>query len=373
MMALFTASFYESWYALSLAVAALSVTIAAMLIVLSRMFSLKQLEQAAKTEFVFAVSTVLIVIASTALITIGEPAIVKADKIIYLSTMGCAENSALVDALKISGQQDTLIDITQLYMKPPLDCATATMNSLYWLSIPLDACSSVYTEIFMSELATGYGCKPLSERLKNSGSIIAFYIYISYLLMYFLKFIKYYAGFFFTIGVVMRAFPPTRGAGAYLMAAAIGFYFVFPFAYSIFATLSLPHTWQTTTLVAANSQQIGLEGGMPSCTADAIRGHFEEACSLPDLGDMDENNGCGTGDWRSMQSAIVSIKANKQQIWNFLNPAAGSINNILSTLLNSVCIVPLVALIVTMTFVLNSTNLFGGNIPEIGRGLVKLI
>jgi len=42
-------------------------------------------------------------------------------------------------------------------------------------------------------------------------------------------------------------------------------------------------------------------------------------------------------------------------------------------LINSVCIVPIVALVVTMTFILNGTNLFGGNIPEIGRGLVKLI
>jgi hypothetical protein len=33
----------------------------------------------------------------------------------------------------------------------------------------------------------------------------------------------------------------------------------------------------------------------------------------------------------------------------------------------------MIALVILMTFVLNATNLFGGNIPEIGRGLVKLI
>ena len=39
----------------------------------------------------------------------------------------------------------------------------------------------------------------------------------------------------------------------------------------------------------------------------------------------------------------------------------------------SVCVFPLIAFTILLTFVLNATTLFGGNIPEIGRGLVKLI
>ena len=37
-----------------------------------------------------------------------------------------------------------------------------------------------------------------------------------------------------------------------------------------------------------------------------------------------------------------------------------------------ICIFPLIAFTILLTFVLNTTNLFGGNIPEIGRGIVKL-
>ena len=42
-------------------------------------------------------------------------------------------------------------------------------------------------------------------------------------------------------------------------------------------------------------------------------------------------------------------------------------------LVSAICVFPLIALVILFTFVLNTTNLFGGNIPEIGRGLVKLI
>ena len=42
-------------------------------------------------------------------------------------------------------------------------------------------------------------------------------------------------------------------------------------------------------------------------------------------------------------------------------------------LVSAICVFPIIALVILLTFVLNTTNLFGGNIPEIGRGLVKLI
>ena len=32
-----------------------------------------------------------------------------------------------------------------------------------------------------------------------------------------------------------------------------------------------------------------------------------------------------------------------------------------------------IAMVITMSFILASTNLFGANLPEVGRGFVKLI
>ena len=51
----------------------------------------------------------------------------------------------------------------------------------------------------------------------------------------------------------------------------------------------------------------------------------------------------------------------------------GFIGTLIKNLLSAICLAPVIAIILMMTFILNTTNLFGGNIPEIGRGLVKLI
>ena len=67
------------------------------------------------------------------------------------------------------------------------------------------------------------------------------------------------------------------------------------------------------------------------------------------------------------------LKANRDKITSLFDADIGTIANLFKRLINSICVVPIVALVVTMTFILNGTNLFGGNIPEIGRGLVKLI
>jgi hypothetical protein len=46
---------------------------------------------------------------------------------------------------------------------------------------------------------------------------------------------------------------------------------------------------------------------------------------------------------------------------------------IIKHITSAICLFPFMAAIILMTFVLNGTTLLGGKIPEVGRGLVKLI
>ncbi|MFH1221895.1 MAG: hypothetical protein V1492_02305 [Candidatus Micrarchaeota archaeon] len=361
----------EDWYGISVTLAGISVICAAMLIILSRMFSLKNLEQAAKAEFIFSISTVLIVIFSVSLVAVGEQMLVGPSgvaKCTYLATFSCNCTSNIPDL----NQRQTVIDYMDLYMKPPKDCTVLALDTIYIISIPVDAAASIFAEIYMSELATGFGVKALAERNKNSSQMLIFYLYFSYVLTYMLKFIKYFAGFFFGIGVALRALPPTRGAGAYFMAAAIGFYFIFPTAYILFATMSLPHTWASTSVSLGNYNSELATGVAPQCTGATMTDHFSELCQLPDFSDFTDL-GCGVGDASWMDTAKTAIKANKKSIADMINPERSWVTDIVNRMLNTVCVIPLVAMVITMTFILNTTNLFGGNIPEIGRGLVKLI
>jgi hypothetical protein len=364
-MADFTTSFYADWRNISVAAAAISVLGASALIMLSRLFGMRNLEQVAKAEFTFAASTVLIVIMAVGLIQLAEPALGgpgnSVARTLYLLSFGISCGPPPPGpgpapppdpACSTVFPAETLIDWMKFYMATPTQCVQRFMDVLYALSIPIEAMATVYMEIFMSEHASGFGVKWIAERINNATQQFTFIMYMFYLMVHMLNFIKYYAGFFFSIGVAMRAFPPTRGAGAYLMAISFGLYFVFPLSYILVATFSMPHA--QSNIIAFNATA----AGGPAY-----------ACSLPEVPDM-RFYACGAADvgrvfeWRDL------ILANQEELSTMLTVR---IDDFGRNLLHSICLQPLIALVILFTFVLNTTNLFGGNIPEIGRGLVKLI
>ena len=349
-----------NWQELAVLAAAGSVLISIMLIMLARLFDLKQLEVTAKKEFVFAASTVFIVIFVVALISAGDSIVRDVGKQLYWdavsfcptgSTSQVCQNLAQVDALSIKG--DTIIDIMLLYMEPPAKCTQTFLDFLYIASIPIEACASLFMEIYMSEHMSCFGLKWVAERITNSTQMMTFYMFAYFLLVHVMTFIKYYAGYFFALGIVLRGIPPVRGAGAYLMAISVGFYFVLPFAYVLVSTMALPH--MQTGNVAAKS-------------VDLADGSIEYLCATPTIGDV-SGLSCGTGGLAKQLELRSFLKANNASITSFL----GSITDIMLHLISVICIFPFVAFVILFTFVLNTTSLFGGNIPEIGRGLVKLI
>jgi len=349
---------YSDWRTISIAAAAFSVVAATMVLMLSRLFSLRNLEQIAKTEFVFAASTVLIVIMTVTIIQVVEPLLAgglehrqSIAECLYLSTFQLDCDSVRMPAT--ASTPTTLIDWMKLYLTTPASCVQKFMSVLYSLSIPIEAMTSVYMEIFMSEHASGFGVKWISERITNAVQSLSFYVYIHFLLVHMLDFIKYYSGFFFSVGVALRAFPPTRGAGAYMMTMAFGLYFVLPLSYVLIATVSLPHV--QSSVVSAQ--------GLPTGSS------FQYTCILPEYQDV----GAYACDAPSVARAFElrdRIEANADSLEDMLSFRLADFTR---HLVSAICVTPMVALVILLTFVLNTTNLFGGNIPEIGRGLVKLI
>lgn len=359
-MTQFTGSFYTDWQTISVGAAAISVLGSAALIMLSRLFSMRNLEQVAKTEFVYAASTVLIVIMVVGLIQLAEPRLAGPSnslaRTLYLLSLNysCSDPASpgFSTACYASfPEQTTLIDWMQLYLATPTKCVQRFMDVLYWMEVPTAAMTSIYMEIFMSEHASGFGMKWIEERIMNATASMSFYMYAFYVMVHSLNFIKFYAGFFFSIGVALRAFPPTRGAGAYVMAISFGLYFVFPLSYILIATLGLPH---------AQSQFL-----QPDNTA----GHPGYLCALPQAPDM-TMYACGTANPTRMLELRNELLSNREELSTTLSARLIDFER---NLAHSICIFPMIAFVVLLTFVLNTTNLFGGNIPEIGRGLVKLI
>jgi len=324
---------YEGWEWFAMAAALLSVLVATMLLMLSRAFNLKMLEQTAKAEMAYAASTAMIVLMLIVLINVVEPILVKATLGVY------------VDVYHLEGRLDyrgdmTLINITKMHMAPVVGCVDDILGTLYSMSIVLEPLTSMFMEIYMSEHASGFGFKIMTERINNTTQILFFYVYAYFILVHILNFIQYYGLAFLTIGIVLRAFPPTRGAGAYIIAMSLGLYFVFPLSYVVLNTLVSSYSGDATKL----------DCDYPLATGDVQVCGFEDANKIQDL-----------KSW---------VEMNKDDLTSFFDYFS---YKILRELATRICFIPFVCLVIVLTFILNTSSLFGGYIPEIGRGIVKLI
>ncbi len=356
----FTSTFFGdstiAWESLAITVSAFSVFGAAIMIMISKLFDVRNLEQIAKAELVFAASSILIVLMSISIFDLIEPALTHTlAKELYLFSINAPAGTLPPNLPDTGVPPETLLDYVKLYMASPMLCVEDFMSVLYLISIPVEAMASLFMEIFMSEHASGFGFKWISERITNTTQMLTFYTYIYFLLVHMIDFIKYYSGFFFSIGVILRAFPPTRGVGGYVMALTIGLYFIFPLTYILVTAIAMPH---------AQSDVVQLDNAGNS----DIDGFY--TCALPQVPGELRPTGCGMDNPSEVLRIRSILDVNLTLIKDLVTV---HVSDIVRHLISSICLFPMIALIVLITFVLNTSNLFGGNIPEIGRGLIRLI
>ena len=135
---------------------------------------------------------------------------------------------------------------------------------------------------------------------------------------------------------MLRAFPITRGAGGLITAFALGFGFVFPMTYVLtIAMMSDINSACTRTTVMA-----------PKINADPCF----------------NNRG-------AIDAIRLELGSKKGEIAQFGDSAIG----LLSLMYIEAFFYPLIALIVTFTFIRQTGALFGADLAEIGRGIVKII
>ncbi len=158
---------------------------------------------------------------------------------------------------------------------------------------------------------------------------LAYFVLLKLLLL-----IKNFLPIILAIALPLRAFAPTRSAGAYLIAISLGFYLVFPFvlidqyvAINDYSSLSI----------------LPKEISGPLDVYERIRGDVSTVILLQQISGLHFN---------------LFLK---------------TIAKLSTSVCLNVCIAPIIALGVTMTFANIVTSILGGKISEISRGLFKLI
>ena len=332
---------------------------------IGRSFNIEPVARAAKIEMLYVFSTILMIILFIGLIDIISPGLFDLSVQLLKSTYSTSPE--FVQALSANGfdindpnfqifipQTGCLnrhvIDVAKMYLAPARACAESALDSLSIISVPVEALASIYVEIFMSEHASGYGFKILAERITNLVNSLGFYLFAYYLFVHIFNFIRVYGLFFLSVGIVLRSFPLTRGAGAYIIALSIGLYFILPFSYILSASIASTYTFERSFL----GVDLGASNNL--------------VCGVPQL--PDESLACQATNPFTMINMKNYVEEHQDEMWSITDLISGSI---MPSIIVRVCLLPLVALTITFTFVLSSTNLFGGYIPEVGRGLIRLV
>jgi hypothetical protein len=142
---------------------------------------------------------------------------------------------------------------------------------------------------------------------------------------------------FLPIGIILRAFPPTRGAGAVMIALAIGFYMVYPFTYTILVA-SAPKVIEGCNLNIEVGPSTQLQKACPIAPG-AMPGAIEQA-----------------------QSAAATLDISFPQV------KSGA-----STIFYIVWINMLISIGAALMFTRTISPLLGADISEIGRSMFKMM
>ncbi|MFA5077310.1 MAG: hypothetical protein WC488_02695 [Candidatus Micrarchaeia archaeon] len=334
------------WETLALTAAFIAVMISALLIMISRFLDFKILEQSAKSELLFAASSVLVVIFLIVLVRYGT-AVGKGvafemykytyEKTGYLhyKTLDASGNEVdqPLDASVFANPDLTLIEISILYMKSVMYCAESMGRMVFLVSMPTHWLSSISQDVFMAYPMSGWAWGGVAQSTDNILNTLYFTELIYRFQIYVLRFMDVFAlEFMLPIGILMRSFPPTRGAGAFVISFAIAIYLVYPFSF-------LAAAFSTT---------------------------YPALCLTPDIPAPDLST---TMDRGSLWSMMMWYNAFEHNIIELVTNSGNFINSLLTNL----CFLPMLALTLTLTFAQMSNGLFGANVPEIGRGLLKLI
>ncbi len=326
------------WIVLTVILAFLSLGGITLFYMIARAFSLNNLEKWCKSEYMEILITAIIIVAVIAFIQgMLHVSQLVLDEMYYTTTTSPVlgsdpANAAVLETYNIIGQ------VKKTY--------NGVFTSVFWIQtassitiMGFDRDSSISLIPGVGKLVN-MGIDAISGTLSWILKSLGLFIMWMYFFAEVIKFGDYLAVFLLPTGIILRAFPPTRGAGAMFVAMGLGLAIVLPSAFLM-------------TLFVSGSSSQTLEVFLPE-SFDEYNQMLEDICigNNPATSSMIKNMALST-DYEGLLS-----------MWQESGFLA---------MLIKIFLAPVVALIITFTFIRSFAMMLGADLAEIGRGLVKLI
>lgn len=324
------------WEAIALVAVLITFSFSALAYMLSKLFSSGDLEKLAKYEFLYALSSVVLIVF---IIAVVDVLALKSGQFVYLISTSLSDNNfnqALRNQIELSGYSP--FSVANFYIVSTLNLAIVRYKEAFCVGFPLFAVSSFFNSIPLNLTLT---------TLQNSMSNLSYMIYLFYFQKHLLAFIQAtMLTVFLPIGIVLRGFPFVRSIGNFLIAIAIGLYFVYPLTYSLFLVIGSQGTSQVGVILSQYNMNDGLD------------------CIQPLLSDLSKLS------FNFVKTLFLAPLSENVSL-------ANEINNLINTLIGEIVlfgfVFPFLAAVITYTFIKSFGIVLNADLQEFAEGLVKLI
>ncbi|MFH1306781.1 MAG: hypothetical protein ABIH83_03980 [Candidatus Micrarchaeota archaeon] len=315
----------------------ISLFIVVLLHMIGHAFNIASLRTWAKGEYLQVIITFLLIAAMLATLNIVWEIMGSVVSELFWSN----ENLSMKYIEKGFTPDNSLIDpfrFTQSFLKQTMiDCEQTVYWVLYTINFFFRLTGSMGVSTMGLEPLGAWYATLYTSSLEYIMGHLNFLVLLHWIQIRLLSIMKYVGPVLIQMGLLLRVFPMSRGAGGLLLAAGFGFFAVYPMSLALLVTLQPP--------------------GASFCT------EFEPPVYM-NIENMEEGPDAGM-----FALAYYSTVAHENEVVDLIEKA----KNFLPLFYMQAAFFPMVALIITFTFIRQTGALFGADLSEIGRGLVKLI
>ena len=323
------------WMVISTTIALISFFIVVLLQMTAKAFNLQSLNMWVRGEYAQVAMSFLIIFFAADMVFAGNRVASNIS-----GTIATASGNIPLNAATIAHLGDPT-RIGKAYLATLLQCEADMYSTIFIYNYFTEFFSKISLDTTGNEAIGGGwalgGFVSLFHYFCNNLVYLALFNYVQYYILQFSQFTMLQV--FLPIGLALRAFPVTRGAGGLMTAFALGFAFVFPISYVLIVAM-MPNSGAICSQVSVMKNE-------------AIATHSDPCLN---------NEGAQTAQY-------YKLKGEKGRLNGIVSFISESINIFF---LQSI-FYPLVSLILTFTFIRQTSSLMGADLAEIGRGLIKII
>ncbi|MCX8198180.1 MAG: hypothetical protein N3F07_03245, partial [Candidatus Micrarchaeota archaeon] len=332
---------WGGWIGICVLAAAIALSLAALLHMFGVAFGLQSLVLYAKSEYMQVLATALIIVGAVAMVNVGGNVLGS-----LAAQLAAASGNTGITNIPPDLRADPFVLAKEYILQVPIECMSTIYDFVLVRNYWLEGISSFgFNRGNVEGISPSYflaGHVSFSKFAMQNMFYLSLFQYIQYFVLEFSQYTM--LQIFLPLGLILRVLPITRGVGGLLTAFALGFGFVFPATYVLIIAMMPSNQYACTHIDTAN---------------DFSRQMF----GAKFLGDDPCFNNAGA---RGM--AIYQSKANSDK-----DIDTAALMHAVKQLYLQVVFYPMISLIITFTFVRQTGSLFGADLAEIGRGLIKII